>query len=1258
MAPELLCGRCEETLCPLDYVVLAEVPPSQVHLAVDFRRPDAESHAEGTLRKIPNDATGRKGADRCPYHLHCRSCESDVGKITKVADRQLFCFKTERVRFKIGGRKLDVAKKLKNVKDRLLSCGVCAVEVAPTPSCCERNESDLFPLIYGDVTGIREEDVDLLTRHTPRDYQLEIFKQALSGNSLVCLPTGSGKTLVAAMVISCMTSINPGKFAVFVVDKVPLAHQQYDYLKKQVPRLELKVITGEPELKDEQKDRRSEDEDWTAGKVDVLVLTHQILLNMLTSQSVRMSDISVLVIDEAHHCCKNHPYKKIMEMYKDTADELKPLVLALTASPVDERTKERSIEKLEELLSNLCVPSLLLGRGLDWTHPEVACEPVPLTSQQRLLKAHVEVYVKALSQQVENFAHSPGTLQGIDVFSTNFRGAMWKLLDQHHGLKFKKAQALGEHTIQVVTSNEISNILGLEFALQSLNDCFSRLEFASTPMERTKKAIVAIPERRLGNADVYNGYSNLRDFVRRSVSHREGAFSNPSSGRFRQLKREIDKFVSRVKEGKSSRGIVFVKMRKTAYDLCEQLKKVPGLNEALRPTYFVGHGQGSDGMDWKAEQQEVLRKFRFGKIKLLISTNVLEEGIDVPVCNLVIRFDSDLTLRSLVQGRGRASRRADSKFVIICEEEETKKFRDVMAMERDMEEAAATVHRRRGSPPDQAFLWGCERKRPDLSRLRAARGALRPPHNQGVSEAEKYTPRIKVTVHNVATDEDRMKVTRFFHDHFEVSSLIPRREVRKMHFDLEARAGDGKEHRSKEDFYNLVTETWCSTLSPPEAEPDRFWLQRNEPYSGKKSKTPVLLLPARCLSIGYFVHQTHFCRQWPETNCLRRVNASFEHDLRIFTVNFTAPTRENGHQRYKAEIFYSELEDFLLIDRGKHLEKSADLFISLRRPPRLFRQVNGGGVEDGESDSDDSAFEDSSSDSEYETDEEFPDEQAHGHESGHPEIPAESATWERVPRVGESSGDWGECLVYHLVLDPGTWVRVSKLLGSLGRFDKKVQFAAVKVQQRRLPAVRLPPGLPFDVHYSVRCLVSSHPVVRARISGLFGHLLASNPDKAVTAIEKLNRLLERDKFCDPETELIRLMNQTTLKPSGPSSQLLPSHCAAVKRLVITPTRTLFYPAEVMCDNRVLRNYDSSRFLCVNVRDEDFSQLSSAAGTIGPVLQRLKDILDQGLDVSGRAFRYLGSSNSQLRNHGCWFVEQELRPNEIRRWMGDFSSIRY
>ena len=85
---------------------------------------------------------------------------------------------------------------------------------------------------------------------------------------------------------------------------------------------------------------------------------------------------------------------------------------------------------------------------------------------------------------------------------------------------------------------------------------------------------------------------------------------------------------------------------------------------------MVGHS-GCDGQ-LHAVQLKAVADFRDGKSKILVCTSVLEEGIDVPECNIVIRFDGVQSLIQFIQSRGRARMQNEtSKFFILANEEES-----------------------------------------------------------------------------------------------------------------------------------------------------------------------------------------------------------------------------------------------------------------------------------------------------------------------------------------------------------------------------------------------------------------------------------------------------------------------------------------------------------------------------------------------------------------------------------------------------------
>jgi ERCC4-related helicase len=126
--------------------------------------------------------------------------------------------------------------------------------------------------------------------------------------------------------------------------------------------------------------------------------------------------------------------------------------------------------------------------------------------------------------------------------------------------------------------------------------------------------------------------------------------------------------------------LVFVERRDVAQQLSDYLQKELVDWKCLK---LIGQGK-ADGMKWGGAngQCATLEKFREDdkNSHLIVCTSVLEEGLDVSSCDLVVRFGGKLTLIQLVQSRGRA-RAENGKLIIISTPEERKHFEDLIEKE-------------------------------------------------------------------------------------------------------------------------------------------------------------------------------------------------------------------------------------------------------------------------------------------------------------------------------------------------------------------------------------------------------------------------------------------------------------------------------------------------------------------------------------------------------------------------------------------------
>lgn len=187
-----------------------------------------------------------------PQRMTCRSCGGDVGTVTnRDCGGALYCFSCTKTSFvKSDGTSLK-AKKWGLLAPELRSQGVAALSdaqllnmlgAAPRPSAAGKPR---HPTVFCDPATLTDAAIHRLTSCTPRDYQVEMTRAALSSNSLICLPTGTGKTLIACAVVHAMLRLNPRKMAVFAVHTVALVDQQARQLEAQIPNVTVRRAHGQ-----------------------------------------------------------------------------------------------------------------------------------------------------------------------------------------------------------------------------------------------------------------------------------------------------------------------------------------------------------------------------------------------------------------------------------------------------------------------------------------------------------------------------------------------------------------------------------------------------------------------------------------------------------------------------------------------------------------------------------------------------------------------------------------------------------------------------------------------------------------------------------------------------------------------------------------------------------------------------------------------------------------------------------------------------
>ena len=180
------------------------------------------------------------------------------------------------------------------------------------------------------------------------------------------MDTGSGKTTVAVLRIAEeLKRLSSEKLIWFLCPSVELSLQQHRVLTKQLPAVHTRLLLGKDGV-----------EHWSSKAIwedvlrdmQVMVSTYQVLADALRHSFVSMSRLSLLVVDEAHHCNGKSAVNRIMkDFYHPAKHQGKPVpaILGLTATPLVKR-KVQDLKLIESSLDlfNPVQHCILLKNGV------------------------------------------------------------------------------------------------------------------------------------------------------------------------------------------------------------------------------------------------------------------------------------------------------------------------------------------------------------------------------------------------------------------------------------------------------------------------------------------------------------------------------------------------------------------------------------------------------------------------------------------------------------------------------------------------------------------------------------------------------------------------------------------------------------------------------------------------------------------------------------------------------------------------------
>ncbi|XP_059651179.1 endoribonuclease Dicer homolog 1 isoform X2 [Cornus florida] len=553
---------------------------------------------------------------------------------------------------------------------------------------CEKNQE-----CNGRTDNKPEEPKEKQPEEQARRYQLDVLEQAKNKNTIAFLETGAGKTLIAVLLIrSVYSDLQREKrkmLAVFLVPKVPLVYQQAEVIREQTG-YQVGHYCGE--MGQDFWDARRWQREFEAKQV--LVMTAQILLNILRHSIIKMEAINLLILDECHHAVKKHPYSLVMsEFYHTTPKEKRPSVFGMTASPVNLKGVSSQVDcaiKIRNLESKLdsVVCTIKDRKELEKHVPMPSEVVVEYDKAANLWSLHEQI--KQMELAVEEAAQS------------NSRRSKWQFMGARDaGAKEELRQVYGvsERTESDGAINLIQKLRAINYALGELGQwcAYKVAKSFLTALQNDERAnyqldvkfqesylnkVVsllqcqlsegAVSENNLKIADLDDG-SDLDEIEEGELpdSHVVSGGEHVdviigaavADGKVTPKVQSLIKILLKYQHTEDFRAIVFVERVVAALVLPKVFAELPSLS-FIKCASLIGQNNSQEMRT--CQMQDTIAKFRDGRVTLLVATSVAEEGLDIRQCNVVIRFDLAKTVLAYIQSRGRA-RKPGSDYILMVE---------------------------------------------------------------------------------------------------------------------------------------------------------------------------------------------------------------------------------------------------------------------------------------------------------------------------------------------------------------------------------------------------------------------------------------------------------------------------------------------------------------------------------------------------------------------------------------------------------------